>query len=150
MLRPSWGTAEALVDSHQEGETEKEVGGGWTLSGAEWPVLNYGMFLSSARPYLPGWCQQLPEHLESRNLVLFTSLHDVLMGTLKTAVGYGHKTSRSLKDQDVGPLSVQFSSVAQSCPALCNSMDCSTPGLPVHRQLPEFTQTHVHWLPYWM
>ena len=40
--------------------------------------------------------------------------------------------------------SVQFSSVAQSCPTLCNPMNCSTPGLPVHHQLLEFTQTHVH------
>ena len=39
--------------------------------------------------------------------------------------------------------SVQFISVAQSCPTLCNAMNCSTPGLPVHHQLPEFTQTHV-------
>ena len=39
---------------------------------------------------------------------------------------------------------VQFSSVAQSCLTLCDSMNCSTPGLPVHHQLPEFTQTHVH------
>ena len=38
----------------------------------------------------------------------------------------------------------QFSSVAQSCPALCDPRNCSTPGLPVHHQLPEFTQTHVH------
>ena len=42
------------------------------------------------------------------------------------------------------PSSVQFSSVAQSCPTLCNPKNCSTPGLPVHHQLPEFTQTHVH------
>ena len=42
--------------------------------------------------------------------------------------------------------SVQFSSVTQSCLTLCNPMDCSTPGLPVHHQLPEFTQTHVHWV----
>ena len=41
-------------------------------------------------------------------------------------------------------ISVQFSSVAQSCPTLCNPMNRSTPGLPVHHQLPEFTQTHVH------
>ena len=41
-------------------------------------------------------------------------------------------------------LSVQFSSVAQSCPTLCDPMNHSTPGLPVHHQLPEFTQTHVH------
>ena len=40
--------------------------------------------------------------------------------------------------------SVQFSSVAQSCPTLCNSMDYSMPGLPVHHQCPELTQTHVH------
>ena len=40
--------------------------------------------------------------------------------------------------------SVQFNSVAQSCPTLCDPMNHSTPGLPVHHQLPEFTQTHVH------
>ena len=40
--------------------------------------------------------------------------------------------------------SVQFSSVAQSCPTLCDPINCSMPGLPVHHQLPEFTQTHVH------
>ena len=39
---------------------------------------------------------------------------------------------------------VQFSSVTQSCPTLCDPMNRSTPGLPVHLQLPEFTQTHVH------
>ena len=38
----------------------------------------------------------------------------------------------------------EFSSVAQSCPILCDPMNRSTPGLPVHHQLPEFTQTHVH------
>ena len=41
---------------------------------------------------------------------------------------------------------VQFSSVAQSCPTLCDPMNRSTPGLPVHHQLPESTQTHVHWV----
>ena len=40
----------------------------------------------------------------------------------------------------------QFSSVAQSCPILCDPMHCSKPGLPVHHQLPEFTQIHVHWV----
>ena len=39
-----------------------------------------------------------------------------------------------------------FSSVAQSCPTLCDPMNCSMPGLPVHHQLPESTQTHVHWV----
>ena len=41
-------------------------------------------------------------------------------------------------------LMIQFTSVTQSCPTLCDPMDCSTPDLPVHHQLPEFTQTHVH------
>ena len=40
----------------------------------------------------------------------------------------------------------EFSSGTQSCLTLCDPMDCSTPGLPVHHQLPEFTQTHVHWV----
>ena len=40
--------------------------------------------------------------------------------------------------------SVQFMSVAQSCPTLCDPMNCPTPGLPVHHQLLEFTQTHAH------
>ena len=40
----------------------------------------------------------------------------------------------------------RLSSVAQLCPTLCNPMICSPPGLPVHHQLPEFTQTHVHWI----
>ena len=43
-------------------------------------------------------------------------------------------------------LSVQFSSVTQSCPTLCDPMNHSTPGHPVHHQLPELTQTHVHWV----
>ena len=37
-------------------------------------------------------------------------------------------------------------SVAQSCPTLCNPIDCSMTGLPVHHQLPEFIQTHIHWV----
>ena len=45
--------------------------------------------------------------------------------------------------QSIGA-SVQFSSVSQLCPTLCDPMNCSMPGLPVHHQLPEFTQTHVH------
>ena len=50
-------------------------------------------------------------------------------------------TPRSpLQDQ----LSYQFSSVSQLCPTLCDSMDCSTPGFPVHHQLLELIQTHVY------
>ena len=57
---------------------------------------------------------------------------------LKSKSGYTH----TLTDK----IHVQFSSVAQLCPPLCDPMDCSTPGLPVHCQLPEFIQTHAHWV----
>ena len=53
------------------------------------------------------------------------------------------KNPREKELKDVNT-SVQFSSVAQSCPTLCNPMNYRMPGLPVHHQLPEFTQTHVH------
>ena len=60
----------------------------------------------------------------------------------------GHGTGRSLSTflgfQCSVSLPVQSSSVTQSCPALCDPMNRSTPGLPVHHQLPESTQTHVH------
>ena len=52
-----------------------------------------------------------------------------------------------LSHKDLGlikKLRVHFSSVAQSCPTLCDPMNHSTPGLPVHHHLLEFTQTHVH------
>ena len=44
------------------------------------------------------------------------------------------------------PQLYSVSSVTQSCPTLCDPMDCSMPGFPVHHTLPEFTQTHVHWV----
>ena len=51
-----------------------------------------------------------------------------------------------LSNRSITPSSVQYSSVAQSCLTLCDPMDSSIPGLPVHHQLPEFTQTLVHWV----
>ena len=56
--------------------------------------------------------------------------------------GRKRKTTRMGLDQI--KVSVWFSSVVQLCPTLCDPMDCSTPGLPVHLQLPESTQSHVH------
>ena len=57
--------------------------------------------------------------------------------------------NKVLKQQILGNLfniltDTQFSSVGQSRLTLCNPMDCTMPGLPVHHQLPEFNQTHVH------
>ena len=50
----------------------------------------------------------------------------------------------STLNRSLTSLIIQFSSVTQSCPTLCDPMNRSMPGLPVHHQLPEFTQTHVH------
>ena len=55
-------------------------------------------------------------------------------------------TARFLYNSSRVMVRIQFSSVAQLCPILCNPMDCSTGGFPVHHQLPEFTETHVHWV----
>ena len=52
--------------------------------------------------------------------------------------------SRNILESLNGKAISQFSSIAQSCPTLCYPLDCSTPGF--HLQLPEFTQTHVHWV----
>ena len=52
--------------------------------------------------------------------------------------------TRQYKRHSTLTLESQFSSVAQWCLTLCDPMNCSRPGLPVHHQLPEFTQTHVH------
>ena len=63
--------------------------------------------------------------------------HGLLIDKFRLKLKKVGKTTREFS-------SVQFSSVAQSCPTLCYPMNRSTPGLPVHHQLPEFTQTHVH------
>ena len=82
------------------------------------------------------------------------SCHFLLQGLFPTK-GSNSRLLRLLHWQvDSLPLShmgspyeyVQFSSVTQLCLTLCNSMNCSTPGLPVHHQLLEFAQIHVHWV----
>ena len=54
-----------------------------------------------------------------------------------------YQSITELKDKED---SQSVSLVAQSCPTLCDPMNCSMPGLPAHHQLPEFSQTHVHWV----
>ena len=67
-----------------------------------------------------------------------------LIGLGTQSVGYQHIEPLLLILEDHGLQSVQFSSVTQSCPSLCDPMNGSTLGLSVHHQLSEFTQTHVH------
>ena len=75
-------------------------------------------------------------------------LRSLLMEVKKEGEKVGLKLNiQKTKIMVSGPISsVQFSSVAQLCPPLCDPMDYSTPGHPVNHQLPEFTQTHVLWV----
>ena len=73
--------------------------------------------------------------------IILTLLKNQLSGIAKKILKMMYN-QRRFAFQDIK--CTQFSSVAQSCPTLCDPMNRSTPGLPVHHQLPEFTETHVH------
>ena len=91
--------------------------------------------------------------------LLFHTVHKAYLA-LEQFFTFKQKKWRSLETVDIskewffshlllyifGPHSVEFSSVTQLCPTLCNPMNCSMSGLPVYHQLPEFTQSHVHWV----
>ena len=83
------------------------------------------------------WKEENPSFLDAQNICqesqiwrVFTKIYDWQVSTWK----------------DAQYNSVQFSSVTQLCLPLCDPVNRSMPGLPVHHQLPEFTQTHVHWV----
>ena len=69
------------------------------------------------------------------------------LSQLETAsLNLSYKTYNILSNLHESSVPYQVSSFSQSCLTLCSPMDCSTPGLPVHHQPPEFTRTHVHWV----
>ena len=84
--------------------------------------------------------------VSSPGLLLLKSMFFLLKRWFKglRRCGYHPHKNKILSPQYPTFLFLQFSSVAQSCLTLCDPMNCSTPGLPVHHQLPEFTQTHIH------
>ena len=77
-------------------------------------------------------------------LTCLSSEQDVGLNVLAQLLSSGLEDVCKAQGHSILFFKIQCSSVAQSCLTLCNPMDCSTPGLPVHHQLPEFTQTHVH------
>ena len=94
--------------------------------------------------YLP-----IPAHPHLSHYVLAYTVHRGGWGRGRTKEGrpstFSNLTAENLVHKDQFTCSTrQFSSVTQSCPTLCDPMDCSRPGLPVHHQLLEPTQTHVH------
>ena len=81
--------------------------------------------------------------MEYYSAIKNNAFESVLMRWMKMGPITQSEVSQEKKHQ-FSVSSVQFSSVAQSCLTLCDPMDCSMLGLPVHHQLPEFTQTYVH------
>ena len=77
--------------------------------------------------------------MEYYSVIKKNAFESVLMRWMKLEPIIQSEVSQKEKHQ-----SDQIRSVAQSCPTLCDPMDCSIPDLPIHHQLPEFTQTHVH------
>ena len=100
-------------------------------------------------PLLIWWWHILLKPEYSMQITIFMAeseeeLKSLLMKVKEESEKVGLKFSlRELKSWHLVP-SVQISSVAQLCPTLCDPMNHSTPGFPVHRQLPEFAQTHIH------
>ena len=86
-------------------------------------------------------------HINRRGLMVFRrEVTGKVAGLTTRAEAFQGSLSKGRKDTNVYlPLSlVQFSSVAHSCLTLCDPMDCSMPGFPVHHQLPKLAQTHVY------
>ena len=106
-------------------------------------------------PFIHGWTLRLFPYLgyykqgcselagNTKTIHFLTGFIQFRMHTKKKESIPGCGINQSMGGGFLSP-SVQFSSVAQSCPTLCGPMNHSTPGLPVHYQLLEFTQTHVH------
>ena len=115
---------DAGKDWRQGGEGEDRGWDGWMASPVQWTWV----WTSSGRWWRTWGLKELDttEWLNNNHLG-----HHKVMSRVPCTIYY---------------VLIQFSSVAQSCPTLWDPMDCSTPGFPVHHQLPELTQTHVHWV----
>ena len=128
----------------------------WTRSGSWWWTGKHGVLqsmVSQSWTQLNNWAELMP--LKSIKIGItksrfkFHSGHLLLLENCWTSQQFRVLICKmgilSPLSQTAGKVqSVQFSSFAHSCPTLCDPMNRSTPGLPVHHQLPEFTQTHVH------
>ena len=118
-------------------------------SGAPWPAhragWSPGLLLFPGAALNQGWVGLLDKHSSPLGYLRGIPHH------LPDLLGRRELLSPTLLTCPFPPLlhvllTVQFSSVAQLCPTLCDPMNRSMPGLPVHHQFPEFTQTHVHWV----
>ena len=108
------------------------------ISSFSWSLPQSALLSSGSWPSL---CLPYPDYINSyrRNLAVRKERQHCILGDacMEREIGLG---------QGMRVFSSVFSSFAQSCLTLCDPMNCSTPGFPVHHQLLELTQTHVHWV----
>ena len=128
----------------------------WARSGSWWWTGKHGVLqsmVSQSWTQLNSWAELIPlksiKIRVTKSRFKFHSGHLLLLENCRTSQQFRVLICKmgilSPPSQTAGKVqSVQFSSFTQSCPTLCDPMNCSTPGLPVHHHLPEFTQTHVH------
>ena len=106
--------------------------------------------LSCVRPFVTPWitaCQASLSITNSQSSLKFMSIESVMPSSISSSVVPFSSCPQSLPASGSFPMSQLyslFSSVTQSCWTLCDPTNRGMPGLPVHHQLPEFTQTHVH------
>ena len=111
------------------------------------PGTSLGAFEACWKVFIfkPGLNFKLYASKKCKNSIAIKNYERNLWGKVQSFKNFALKENLFQKSDDAFQ-SISISSVTQSCLTLCDPMDCSTPGLPVHHQLSEFTQTHVHWV----
>ena len=92
------------------------------------------------------WSLPLKKKLPIQGYHIHFKLQNHIWGSNNLELLLNQLLKMSLQTIILSYFNFQFSSVTQPCPTLCIPMDCSTPGFPVHHQLPELAPTHVHWV----
>ena len=124
----------------------------WTIKKAEWWRIDAFELWCWRRLLRAPWTAKKSNQSILKEISLEYSLEGLMLKLKLQYFGYLMRRTDSLEKTLMlgkikgGRRSDQIRSVAQSCPTLCDPMNRSTPGLPVHHQLQEFTETHVHWV----
>ena len=137
------------LDRKTSRNTVKKHSALWTFRGGlYWDESLPTLSLFTSLCTFLGWEEAFPTRTEKASEMAGCLLREIIPRfRIPTSIGWDNSPDfiADLIQQICKDLN-QFSSVSQSCPTLCDPLDWSTPGLPVHHQLPEFTQTQVRWV----